>query len=56
MNDRRTILGSLLALLSAPLVFGRETTTRLLAPGAKPAVPPAPMKLNPPAHSVKRRG
>jgi hypothetical protein len=56
VSDRRTILGSLLALLSAPVVFGRETAARLLAPGAKPAAPPAPMKLNPPAHSVKRRG
>lgn len=56
MNDRRTILGSLLALLAAPMVFGRQTAARAFAPPEKPATPPPPMKLNPPAHSVKRRG
>jgi hypothetical protein len=56
VNDRRTILGSLLALLSAPVVFGRQTTARVFASPEKPATPPTPMKLNPPVHSVKRRG
>lgn len=56
MNERRTILGSLLALLAAPVVFGRETAARVLASPEEPAIPPPPMKLNPPAHSVKRRG
>lgn len=56
VKDRRKILGSLAALLAAPVLFGRDTVVRALAPRLKLAEPPASPKINPPAHSVKRRG
>jgi len=55
MKDRRKLLGNLAALLAAPLLLGRDTLIRTLTPAAK-RNDPAPPRITPPAHSVKRRG
>jgi hypothetical protein len=56
MAERRTILGSLMALLATPLVFGKEAVARTLTPRGDNADPEPRLKITPPAHSVKRRG
>ena len=58
-TERRTILGSLLALLATPLLAGRSALTRTLAVPLKENEEgdgSSPIKITPPAHSVKRRG
>jgi hypothetical protein len=55
VKERRTILGSLGALLAVPFLLGRDTVLRTFAAEAKPKAP-TPPKITPPAHSVKRRG
>lgn len=56
-KNRRQILGSVAALLAAPLVLGKESLVHTFFPkgtGAKvPDDQPRP-RINPPAHSVKR--
>jgi hypothetical protein len=56
MTERRTILGSLMALLATPLVFGKDAVVPTLAPAGKSTDPEPSLKITPPAHSVKRRG
>ena len=53
-KNRRQILGSVAALLAAPLVLGREALLRTFLPRETeaPERPPRP-SINPPAHSVK---
>jgi hypothetical protein len=58
-KNRRQILGSVASLLAAPLVLGKDALFRTFRPqGAKPSPPEASprTRINPPAHSVKRRG
>lgn len=56
-KNRRQILGSVAALLAAPLVLGKEALVHTFLPrknGAEtPEDRPRP-RINPPAHSVKR--
>ncbi len=56
-KNRRQILGSVAALLAAPLVLGKEALVHTFLPkktGAEaPDDQPRP-RINPPAHSVKR--
>ncbi len=56
-KNRRQILGSVAALLAAPLVLGKEALVSTFLP--KEGAPKAPEdlprpRINPPAHSVKR--
>lgn len=53
MLERRTLLGSLAALLATPLLFGRDLVSGLFRRTAAPEGRPT---LTPPSHSVKRRG
>ena len=58
-KNRRQILGSVASLLAAPLVLRKGALFQTLLPqGAKAAPHEAPprVRINPPAHSVKRRG
>jgi hypothetical protein len=58
-KNRRQILGSVASLLAAPLVLGKDALFQtFLLQGAKAEPPEAPprARINPPAHSVKRRG
>ena len=61
-NIRRQILGSVASLLAAPLLLGKDALFQTFLPqGAKAEPPEAPeapprARINPPAHSVKRRG
>jgi hypothetical protein len=58
-KNRRQILGSVASLLAAPLVLGKDALFQTFLPqGAKAEPPEAPprARINPPAHSVKRRG
>ena len=58
-KNRRQILGSVAALLAAPLVLGKDALFQtFLRQGAKVEPPEAlpRTRINPPAHSVKRRG
>ncbi len=58
-KNRRQILGSVASLLAAPLVLGKDVLLQPFLPqGAKAEPPKAPprTRINPPAHSVKRRG
>ncbi|MCX5735585.1 MAG: hypothetical protein NTW68_14860 [candidate division NC10 bacterium] len=58
-KNRRQILGSVASLLATPLVLGQDALLQAVLPrGAKAAPPEAPprARINPPTHSVKRRG
>ena len=55
VKDRRTILGTLAALLAAPFLLGRKALLQPLALKANQNDPQTP-RITPPAHSVKRRG
>jgi hypothetical protein len=58
-KNRRQILGSVASLLAAPLVLGKNALLQAFLPqGAKADSPEATprTRINPPAHSVKRRG
>jgi hypothetical protein len=55
VKDRRTILGSLAALLAAPFLLGRDAVIRTYTSAVKKD-DPVPPRITPPAHSVKRRG
>jgi hypothetical protein len=58
-KNRRQILGSVASLLAVPLVLGKDALFQtFLRQGAKAEPPEAPprTRINPPAHSVKRRG
>ncbi len=58
-KNRRQILGSVAALLAAPLVLGKEALLQTFRPqGAKAGLSEASprARINPPAHSVKRHG
>ena len=58
-KNRRQILGSVASLLAAPLVLGRDVLLRSFLPQGAKAEPPEASprtRINPPAHSVKRRG
>ena len=54
-KNRRQILGSVAALLAAPLVLGKEALVRTFLPkeNEAPEALPRP-SINPPTHSVKR--
>lgn len=53
-KDRREILGSVASLLIAPLVVGKEVIVDTFLRKDTPSQ--TPLEINPPAHSVKRRG
>jgi hypothetical protein len=56
-KDRRQILGSVAALLAAPLVLGKDALVHTFLPKKpedKPAEDQPRPRINPPAHSVKR--
>jgi len=58
-KNRRQILGSVASLLAAPLLLGKDGLFQTFLPrGAKaePREAPPRIRINPPAHSVKRRG
>jgi hypothetical protein len=58
-KNRRQILGSVASLLAAPLVLGKGGLFQTSRPQGAKAEPPeiSPRtRINPPVHSVKRRG
>lgn len=54
-TERRTVLGSLMVLLAAPLLLGRDVLRRVTAAKDEPRRQLLP-RIAPPTHSVKRRG
>ncbi|MCE1229270.1 MAG: hypothetical protein LWX11_07275 [Firmicutes bacterium] len=55
-TPRRDILGSVASLLAAPLLLDKEAVAATFLPQEKDAEARPALVLNPPAHSVKRRG
>ena len=54
-KNRRQILGSVAALLAAPLVLGKDVLVRAFLPKESETTENQPRpRINPPAHSVKR--
>lgn len=53
-KPRREILGSVVSLLAAPLVLGKEAVVATFL--RDESQPKPPMEINPPVLSVKRRG
>jgi hypothetical protein len=55
-KNRRQILGSVAALLAAPLVLGKDALVHTFLPkhGAEATGDQPRPRINPPAHSVKR--
>ena len=54
-KNRRQILGSVAALLAAPLVMGKEALVHAFLPKETEVLDNKPRpRINPPAHSVKR--
>lgn len=56
LKHRREILGSVASLLAAPLVLGKEALVDTFLRKETKAEPQPRLAINPPAHSVKRRG
>lgn len=56
LKDRRDILGSVAALLAAPLVLGKKAIVSSILQDEPLSEPKPRLEINPPAHSVKRRG
>lgn len=55
-KNRREILGSVAALLAAPLVLGKDALVDTFFKTKAEAEPEPRLAITPPAHSVKRRG